>query len=113
MILRPDQKVLEKHGLNSLAGTDDLIVHANKTELIEVLKPMYLMPSGSGAEAGGVRRKGISDQTDHSNRTTDLSGILATSTPSLLTTSNSAPSTISSLRIFSASISFAACAASI
>lgn len=60
MILRPAQKVLEKHGLNSLPGTDDLIVHANKTELIEVLKPlwtMYLMPSGSGAEAGVFEEK--------------------------------------------------------
>lgn len=37
----------------------------------------------------------------HSNRTTDFRGIFATSTPSPLTTSNSAPSTISSLRIFS------------
>ena len=28
-------EVLEKHGLNDLPGTDDLIVHSSKTKLIE------------------------------------------------------------------------------
>ena len=59
MILRPAQKVLEKHGLNSLPETD-LIVYANKTELIEVLKPlwtMYLMPSVLALKPGCSRRR--------------------------------------------------------